>query len=66
MMSREYRDRVETNALLLGDVWWLLEGAFLRLIALADIQRAQAINRIMTSVDAERRRWLRAAGSPIP
>jgi hypothetical protein len=66
MMSREYRDRVETNALLLCDAWWLLERAFLRLIALADIQRAQVINRIMASVDAERRRWLRSADSPIP
>jgi hypothetical protein len=66
MMSREYRDRVETSALLLDDAWWLLERAFLRLIALADIQRAQAINRIMTTVDAERRRWLRSADSPIP
>ena len=65
MMSREYRDRVETSALLLDDAWWLLERVFLRLIALADIQRAQAINRIMTSVDAERRRWLRSADSPI-
>lgn len=63
MTSPERRNRVETNALLLEDARWLLEKTFLQLIVLADIQRAHRINRIITSVEAERRRWLRAVGS---
>jgi len=60
MMSQEHRGRVEINALLLEDAWWLLERAFLQLIALADTQRAETINRIITSVDTEWQRWLHA------
>lgn len=63
MMSGERRDRVDMNALLLEEAWWLLERAFLQLIALADVQRAQTINRILSSVDTEWRRWLRAIDS---
>jgi hypothetical protein len=66
MMSQERRNRVEANALLLDHARWLLERAFLQLITLADIQRTHRINRIITSVDIERRRWLRAADSPTP
>lgn len=64
MTSPERRARVETNALLLEDARWLLEKTFLQLIVLADIQRAHRINGIITSVEAERRRWLRAVDSP--
>ena len=66
MMSPEHRQRVETNALLLEDAWWLLERAFLQLIALADTQRAHRINRILTTINSERQRWLRTVDSPIP
>lgn len=64
MMPQEHRHRVETNALLLDQAWLLLERAFLQLITLADIQRAHRINRIITSIDAERQRWLQATDSP--
>jgi len=65
MMSPKYQHCVETNALPLADAWWLLERAFLQLIALADTQRAYRINRILTNIDSERQRWLRTVDSPI-
>lgn len=63
MTSPERRHRVEANALLLDHTRRLLETAHLRLIKLGDIQRARTINRIITSVDIERRRWLRTVDS---
>lgn len=65
MASSERQRRVEAHALLLGHACWLLDGAHARLIAVNDIRRARRINRIITSVDIERRRWLRSVDSPL-
>lgn len=65
MTSQERRARVETNALLLDHARWLLDSAHVQLITLADIRRARRINQIITSVDIERRRWLRTVDSPL-
>ena len=65
MTTQEHRDRVETNALLLDHTQRLLERAHLRLIKLGDSHRARTINRIITSVEIERRRWLRIVDSPL-
>lgn len=65
-MIRGRRDRIETNAFLLGRARWLLDRAHLRCNLLADTTRAQAINRIIHSVETERQRWLRAVDSPLP
>jgi hypothetical protein len=60
------RNRVETNALLLGQARWLLDRAHLRLNLLVDIRGAHKINRIINGVESERQRWLRAVDSPLP
>lgn len=65
MTSPERQHRVETHALLLDRARWLLDRAQARLITVNDIQRARRINRIITSVDIERRRWLRSVDSPL-
>ncbi|MGH3707895.1 MAG: hypothetical protein ACRDRQ_07260 [Pseudonocardiaceae bacterium] len=64
-MILERRERVETNARLLDRARWFLGRVHLRLNLLADIAEAQKINRIITSVEAERQRWLRAVDSPL-
>lgn len=60
------RNRVETNARLLGDAAWLLDRARVQLNLLVDITGAQKINRIINGVEAERRRWLWTVDSPLP
>lgn len=60
------RNRVETNARLLGQATWLLDRARLRCNLLIDITGAQKITRIINGVEAERQRWLRAVDSPLP
>jgi hypothetical protein len=65
MTSQQRRARVEAHALLLDHARWLLDKARARLITLNDIRRARRINGIITSVDIERRRWLRSVDSPL-
>lgn len=65
-MIRGRRDRVETNALLLGQARWLLDRVHLRLNLLGDIVGAYTINRIIYDIDTQRQRWLRAVDSPLP
>lgn len=60
-----HRNRVETNARLLGQATWLLDRARLRCTLLIDITGAHRINHIINSVEAERQRWLRTVGSPL-
>jgi hypothetical protein len=57
---------IEINTLRLLRTRWILERAQLRYNLLGDLAGAQAINRIMHDVEAERQRWLRTADSPIP
>lgn len=64
-MTRARRD-IEINTLRLLRTRWSLERAKLRYSLLGDLAGAQAINRIISDVEAERQRWLRTADSPIP
>jgi hypothetical protein len=57
---------IEINTLRLLRTRWILERAQLRYTLLGDLAGAQAINRIISDVEAERQRWLRTMDSPIP
>jgi hypothetical protein len=60
------RGRVETNALLLERATYLLQRVHLRCTLLADHTTAREINHIISSVDAERQRWLHTVDNPVP
>ncbi|MGH9961453.1 MAG: hypothetical protein ACREBC_30710, partial [Pyrinomonadaceae bacterium] len=64
-MTRARRD-IEINTLRLLRTRWILERAQLRYSLLGDLAGAQAINRIIRDVEAERQRWLRSVDNPIP
>jgi hypothetical protein len=57
---------IEINTLRLLRTRWILERAQLRYSLLGDLVGAQAINRIISDVEAERQRWLRTVDNPIP
>lgn len=59
------RNRVEANASLLVHARRLLYEAHLWLLLLSDVTAAYAINRIISDIEDERRRWLRAVDSPL-
>jgi hypothetical protein len=61
-MNREYRDRVEASAALLGQARRLLSKAHLWLLLLGDATSAYTIHHIILDMDTERRRWRRVAG----
>lgn len=66
MTWREHQRRVETNALRLDRARRLLGTAHLQLLVLGDVATAYRVQRIITSVHAERQRWLSAVDSPLP
>ena len=63
---RDRTHRVETNADLLLQATWLLDRVHLRFAILADSSAAQQITTVITTIENERQRWLRAVDSPLP
>ncbi|MBV9483810.1 MAG: hypothetical protein JO249_24140 [Acidobacteria bacterium] len=63
---RDRVHRIETNANLLLRATWLLDRVHARLAILADSSAARQITPMITTIDTERQRWLRAVDSPLP
>lgn len=63
MTRQEHRKRLEANALRLDRARGLLNRAHLQFILVGDVMAAYRVQRIITSVHAEHKRWLHAVGS---